>query len=183
MPKKKLLKRTKAGTRARGPRRGSSTTHGRASMIRVPSPSAGRSATEAAVRESATAEAGVPESTISRTGGPVTVEIAFGHAQHGKYTIQLFEPRGETELTRQTGLSTDEAPDRFELGPSPAQLDQHIVQWSGAVSAFTPAPGQRFSVIFDVTQNGSLVPGGHVERTGPLVVTQVFLGVLRLVAR
>ncbi len=186
MPKQKPTKskRTRAGSgRSRGPQAQRSATRNQALMVRIPDRAAGRRTAETAALASAAEEARVPEATISRTGAPVSVEILFGHAQHGKYTIQLFEPRGETELTRQAGLSTDEVPDRFELGPSPAQLDQHIVQWSGAVSAFTSAPGQRFSVIFDVTQGGSLVPGGHVERTGPLAVTQVFLGILRLVAR
>jgi hypothetical protein len=124
----------------------------------------------------------VPQAQISRTGGPVTVEIMFGHAQHGKYTIQLFDRTGTTELTRETGLSTDPDPDRFQLTPTPAQLDQQLLQWSGSVDAFSSATGQQFSVIFDVTQQGSGVPGGHVEKTGPLTVTQAFLGILRLVA-
>jgi hypothetical protein len=123
----------------------------------------------------------VPEARISSAKGPVSLEIAFGHAQHGKYTIQLFEPSGTTELSRETGLSTDAIADRFDLKLTPTELDRHLVQWSGAVDAFSNAPRQRFSVIFDVNQSGSRVPGGHVEKTGPLDVTQVFLGILRLV--
>jgi hypothetical protein len=124
---------------------------------------------------------GVPVATIATGGGPVVVAISFGHAQHGQYTIQLFDPAGTTELLRQPGLNTDATPDQFTLSGTPAQLNQHLLQWSGAVSAFTPAPGQQFSVTFDVTQNGAGVPGGHVSRTGPLNITQAFVGVLRLV--
>ena len=128
------------------------------------------------------AESDVPEATVRAAGGPVSVEIRFGHAQHGKYTIQLFDPAGTTELAREPGLSTDERPDRFDLKPSASQLHQHLVQWSGAVDAFSSAPGQQYSVIFNVTQDGNPVPGGHVEKTGPLTITQAFLGILRLVA-
>lgn len=153
-------------------------------MTRVPTARAGRSRGGRA-EESAPAGAasGVPEATVSRTGGTVSVEITFGQAQHGKFTIQLFDPAGTTELAREAGLNTDSIPDRFDLRPTPSQLDQHLVQWSGAVSAFSPAPGQQFSVIFDVTQNGSNVPDGHVEQAGPLNITQAFLGILRLVTR
>lgn len=123
----------------------------------------------------------VPQATIDKNGGAVTVEIAFGHAQHGTYTIQLFDPTGKIELTRETGVSTDTVSDRFVLQRTPTQLDQHLVQWSGAVDAFTPAPGQQFSVLFDVSQAGAAVPGGHKEKSGPLNTTQAFLGILRLV--
>ena len=123
----------------------------------------------------------MPEAILSRTGGPVTVEIAFGQAQHGRYTIQLFDPQGTTELTREEGLNTDGISDRFEIRRTATQLDQHILQWSGAVDAFSPAPGQQFSVVMEVTQSGTVVPGGHIEKAGPLVITQAFLGVLRLV--
>jgi hypothetical protein len=123
----------------------------------------------------------VPVATINSNGGPVTVAITFGQAQHAKYTIQLFDPAGVTEMTRETGLNTDSIPDQFTLQGSPAQLNQHIVQWSGLISAFSPSPGQQFSIIFDVTQGGLGVPGGRVHRTGPLSGAQVFVGVLRLV--
>lgn len=125
----------------------------------------------------------VPEATIKRKGGAVFVEIAFGQAQHGQYTIQLFDPPGTTELARETGFSTDTIPDKFVLNLTPTKLDKNILQWSGAVDAFSPAPGQQFSVLFDVTQDGHGVPGGHVEKNGPLDVTQAFLGILRLVSK
>ncbi len=153
-------------------------------MSRVPTVGAVRGHVASAARAAPTAaDSGVPEATVSRTNDPVIVEIAFGQAQHGSYTIQLFDPSGTTELAREVGLSTDEVPDRFQLKPTPTQLDQHILQWSGAVDAFTPAPGQQFSVILDVTQSGKTVPGGHVEKAGPLTITQAFLGILRLVAQ
>jgi hypothetical protein len=145
-------------------------------IVRVAAPVVREQETEARA-----AEPDVPEARINAGHGPVTLEIAFGHAQHGKYTIQLFDPSGTTELSRETGLSTDTTPDRFDLQLTPAALDRHLLQWSGAVDAFSNAPSQRFSVVFDVSQRGSLVPGGHVQKTGPLDVTQAFLGVLRLV--
>jgi hypothetical protein len=145
-------------------------------IVRVAAPVARVLETEARA-----AEPDVPEAAIRAAHGAVTLEIAFGHAQHGKYTIQLFDPSGTIELSRETGLSTDATPDRFDLKLTAAQLDGHLLQWSGAVDAFSNAPGQRFAVIFDVSQRGSSVPGGHVEKTGPLEVTQAFLGVLRLV--
>jgi hypothetical protein len=155
-------------------------------LSRVPTASVARGLGAKAARPAnapSAADSRVPEAAVSRNGAPVNVEITFGHAQHGQYTLQLFDAAGTTELTRETGLSTDGIPDRFELKLTPAQLDQHLLQWSGAVDAFSPAPGQQFSVIFDVTQSGQRVPGGHVEKVGPLVVTQAFLGILRLVAR
>jgi hypothetical protein len=127
------------------------------------------------------APAALQHATLNRIGGEIVVEIAFGHAQHGAYTIQLFDSTGQNQLASENGVSTDMMPDRFALSPTPAALDQHLVQWSGAVDAFTPQPGQRYHVLFDVWQDGQVVPGGHVVKTGPLDVTQAFLGILRLV--
>jgi hypothetical protein len=135
----------------------------------------------AAQPRSGNAPAGLQEATLDSAAGPVTVEIAFGFAQHGTYTIQLFTPDGTQQLAAEPGVSTDTTPDRFTLQPTVPALNGHILQWSGAVDAFTPAPGQQFSVLFDVQQGGRTVPGGHVEKTGPLDVTQAFLGALRLV--
>jgi hypothetical protein len=125
----------------------------------------------------------VPEATIAAAGGPVSVEIVFGHAQHGTYTIQLFDPTGRQLLASETGLNTDGVPDQFTLQLPPARLDQHFLQWSGAVDAFSPRPGQRFSVTFRVLQGGRVVPDGEKERAGALDITQAFLGVLKLVTR
>lgn len=125
----------------------------------------------------------VPVATIASSGGPITVGITFGQAQHAKYTIQLFDRTGTTELTHQSGMNSDSIPDQFTLQATPAQLDEHILQWSGLISAFSPAPGQMFSVTFEVTQGGVAVPGGRVPRAGGLNVTQPFIGVLRLVTR
>lgn len=126
---------------------------------------------------------GVPIAAITTGGGPVTVSITFGQAQHAKYTIQLFDPAGSSELARLSGINTDQEPDEFTLQGAPDHLDQHMLQWSGLVSSFSPAPGQQFSVTVDVSQNGAPVPGGRVVRTGPLSGAQAFIGVLRLVTR
>ena len=125
---------------------------------------------------------GPPTATLQRNGAAVGVRVIFGQAQHGTYTIQLFDPTGRRQLAVETGVNTDGVPDEFTLAPAPAELDQHLLQWSGAVDAFTSDPGQRFSVTVEVLQNGQTVAGGRVQKTGPLDVTQAFLGILRLVA-
>ena len=168
MAKTRRTKKEKAGTRARAFR-----------MTRVQRTVAAAQGVSAA----ADTDPNVPLASIAAAGGPVTVGISFGQAQHGQYTIQLFDPTGATELLRQPGLNTDAIPDQFVLQASPAALDHHILQWSGAVSAFSPAPGQQFSVTFEVSQNGLAVPGGRVQRVGALNVTQAFVGVLRMVTR
>ncbi len=149
---------------------------GDVTMVRVARPVAARAAAPATAPEVAVA-------MISGNGGPVTVGITFGQAQHAKYTIQLFDPSGANELTRQSGFNTDAIPDQFTLQAAPLQLDHTILQWSGLISAFSPAPGQMFSVTFEVTQGGFPVPGGRVPRTGSLNVAQPFVSVLRLVTR
>jgi hypothetical protein len=151
------------------------------SMVRVARASG--ASTTGAAGAAPMGDPSVPVAAIAANGGPVTVGIAFGHAQHAKYTIQVFDPAGDTELTRLRGLNTDSIPDQFVLQASPAALDQTILQWSGLVSAFTPAPGQMFSVTFEVTQGGVPIPGGRVPRTGPLNIAQPFVGLLRLVTR
>lgn len=123
----------------------------------------------------------VPEVGIRPVDGPVTVEIMFGHAQHGKYTVELFDPTGKTSLWSRSGVNTDSTPDRYTLEPAPAALERHIVVWLGVVNAFSSAPGQQYSIIFEISQNGVIVPGGRVIKKGPLTGTQAFYGAVRLV--
>jgi hypothetical protein len=108
-------------------------------MVRAESTGAARAA---ASRSRATD--GIPEARIDTSRGAVSVQITFGHAQHASYTIQLFDPAGSTELAREAGVNTDTEPDRFDLTLTPAQLHRHLVQWSGAVDAFSGGPGQRY---------------------------------------
>jgi hypothetical protein len=122
-----------------------------------------------------------PEAVIDPSAGTVRVEITFGFAQHGTYTLQLFDPPGTRLLASVEGVSTDQIPDTFDLQPAPTALAQHLVQWSGAVDAFTEAPGQKYSVTVRVLQNGVVVPGGERIKEGPLDVTQAFLAAVRLV--
>src|SRR5512144_2482013 len=109
-------------------------------MVRMPSEPSSMGRGRSATKTKSAPSDNVPQAMISAAAGPVTVEIAIGHAQHGTYTIQLFDPSGTSELARLTGLSTDDIADRIALKPSPSQLDRHILQWSGAVDAFSPAP-------------------------------------------
>jgi hypothetical protein len=172
---------TKGQARSAAERGLSAPAAGDVRMVRVARPPAAPAAGARGAAPMAAPE--VPVATIATNGGPVTVGITFGQAQHAKYTIQLFDPTGATELTRQSGMNNDSIPDQFTLQATPAQLDEHILQWSGLISAFSPAPGQMFSVTFEVTQGGVAVPGGRVPRTGGLTLAQPFIGVLRLVTR
>jgi hypothetical protein len=179
MAKRKRAKDKTGDTASR--RRGATVRSvAKVAMIRIARTTSGPAAARAT---SAAGDPGVPIATIAAGGGPVTVGISFGQAQHANYAIQLFDSTGATELSRQSGMNTDSIPDQFVLQTSPAQLDRDILQWSGIVTAFSPAPGQQFSITFDVTQNGVGVPGGRVQRSGQLNVAQAFVGVLRLVTQ
>src|SRR4249919_1152850 len=71
------------------------TPSGRRLMSRVPTVGAVRGRVASTARAAPTAaDSGVPEAMVNRTNDPVIVEIAFGQAQHGSYTIQLFDPSG-----------------------------------------------------------------------------------------
>jgi hypothetical protein len=180
----KKQKRTakKAGKKKATPRKAAAPRAGNL-FRRIPRPAAAPppAAAGPAVRGAAAAVF-PPEARIARTAGPVSVEISFGFAQHGSYTLQLFDPAGTQLIDSLAGVNTDGIPDTFVLQPTPAALDRHLVQWSGAVDAFTNAPGQRFSVDVQVLQGGGVVPGGSHHKEGPLDVTQAFLGAVRLVA-
>jgi len=142
---------------------------------------AARALPETPVMRAAAEELQLPEAEIRPADGPVTVEIMFGHAQHGKYTLELFDPTGRTSLWSEGGVNTDSTPDRYTLDPTPAALLQHIVVWLGVVNAFTAAPGQQYSIVFEISQNGVIVPGGRTVKKGALNGTQAFYGAVRLV--
>jgi hypothetical protein len=179
--KQKRTSARKAAKKAAAPKKAQTPRGGRL-FRRMPRPAAAAPAAAGpAVPGAAVAAVFPPEAQIARSGGPVSVEISFGFAQHGSYTLQLFDPAGAQLIDSLAGVNTDGIPDTFALQPTPAALHRHIVQWSGAVDAFTSAPGQRFSVDVQVMQGGGIVPGGSHHKEGPLDVTQAFLGAVRLV--
>jgi hypothetical protein len=93
------------------------------------------------------------EIPISPSGGPVTVEIAFGFAQVGAYTLKLWYQSGQGKVIGE-GVNTDNTPDVFTL-PKPAKSNiGRILDCVATVLSPNPKPGERYRVDMVVRQDG-----------------------------
>jgi hypothetical protein len=91
---------------------------------------------------------------IKATGGTVTVEIAFGFAQVGAYTLLLWNKTGNTNKRLGQGVNTDSIPDVYEL-PKPTKSNiGKLLDCLATVIAPKPRPGERYRVDMIVWQDG-----------------------------
>lgn len=91
---------------------------------------------------------------INPSGGAITVEIAFGFAQVGAYTLKLWYTSGQGKILGE-GVNTDNEPDVFTL-PKPAKSNVgRILDCVATVLAPNPRPGERYRVDMIVRQDGA----------------------------
>ncbi|HXF99523.1 MAG TPA: hypothetical protein VNL69_02000 [Bacteroidota bacterium] len=90
---------------------------------------------------------------IDPAGGAVTVEIAFGFAQVGAYTLKLWYQSGQGKILGE-GVNTDNKPDVFTL-PKPVKSNiGRILDCVATVLSPNPKPGERYRVDMIVWQDG-----------------------------
>jgi hypothetical protein len=91
---------------------------------------------------------------IGPKGGVVTVEIAFGYAQVGAYTLLLWTRAGDANRKIGEGINTDNIPDEFVL-PKPVKNNVgKILDCLATVLSPSVEPGGRYRVDMIVRQDG-----------------------------
>ncbi|MBX2990908.1 MAG: hypothetical protein KF749_07040 [Bacteroidetes bacterium] len=91
---------------------------------------------------------------INEKGGTVTVEISFGYAQVGAYTLLLWNKTGNSNKKLGEGINTDNVPDEFDL-PKPVKNNVgKILDCLATIISPNPDEGSRYRVDMIVLQNG-----------------------------
>ncbi|MDL1893202.1 hypothetical protein FBQ87_09980 [Sphingobacteriales bacterium CHB3] len=91
---------------------------------------------------------------INETGGTVTVEISFGYAQVGAYTLLLWNKTGSDYKRLGEGMNTDNIPDEFKL-PKPVKNNVgKILDCLATIISPKPEEGGRYRVDMIVRQDG-----------------------------
>ena len=106
---------------------------------------------------------------LNADGGAPDVEVAFGQAQIGNYACHRWrDPASTTSETIAHGNNVDDLPDQFSLKDRPAALRGNVLGFSILIQAASPGPGQLYSYTIVIRQDGQVVPGGSIRRTGSL---------------
>lgn len=105
---------------------------------------------------------------LSKSGGVPEVEIIIGQAQWGRYHIYLWDPPGVGHWEIGSGLNVDQIPDKFSINRASATLDKYLLSWEVSIAAYESGPGQHYSVKVLIRQDGNIVEGGEIEKSGPL---------------
>ena len=105
--------------------------------------------------------------TLDLNGGTPAVEIIVGHAHFARFDFSLFDATGRNPQTIGEGINSDNVPDIFPLNSPPLSgLERHTIFWRAVISSPTGAPGETYSVIVRVIQDGRVV--GTDSKTGRL---------------
>ena len=105
---------------------------------------------------------------LSGDKGEPEVEIVIGFAQFGKYRFSLSTPNGEEFRAIFEGDNADSRPDKFVVPWPVEELDNRVLRWKVIIAAFETGPGELYSVIVRVRQDGANVPDSPFKASGPL---------------
>ena len=107
---------------------------------------------------------------VLKSGGPQPdIEIIIGQTNFAKYRIDLWDNAGANPDEIGVGTNVDSIPDEFSLGESVAKLAGRLLSWTVTITSFTGKPGDLYSVIVRITQDGKVVKGGQIVDAGLLV--------------
>jgi hypothetical protein len=123
----------------------------------------------------------MPLSTaVLNSGGSLPqIEIIVGNAHFAKFEFFLYDKNGKNPVKFAQGVNSDDVADIFEIGTggTVANLDKCTVFWQTAIASPTGTPGENFSVVVRVLQDGQIA--AQDSKTGPLT-TPPPIGFIRL---
>ena len=112
--------------------------------------------------------------SINMNGLAPEIEITIGQAQWGEFVVYLWDAQHHNPVQIGAGLNSDNVPDKFSIGP-PAALNGRRLSWQVGIAAPQIGPGQNYSLLVRITQDGKLVVGGEIKDSGPLPNGSIFL--------
>jgi hypothetical protein len=107
---------------------------------------------------------------ITGTGGQVSVEVLFGFALVGVYRMFLWDADRQFQQIA-FGDNVDHQPDLHVIPQTPRDLGNFQLSYETQTESPKAGAGQSYSVSLLVRQDGRIVPGGHIERSGRLPET------------
>lgn len=93
---------------------------------------------------------------LKAAGGIPSAHVVIGHAQFGKFTINLFGT--DKKFIRQVGAgATPQSDTQFFNIDAPAALDGKFLGWDTVTAPFTTSPGQFFSITMEIRQDDKVI--------------------------
>ena len=105
--------------------------------------------------------------TLDPSGPIPVVEVIFGFAQIGSYQCFLWDKNGANPTQIGHGNNIDNLPDVFPVGAAPTALTGRFISWQMVIQAPSAAPGQLYSYVVTIRQNGVVVTGGVLQDVQP----------------
>ncbi|MEW6209505.1 MAG: hypothetical protein AB1631_14145 [Acidobacteriota bacterium] len=110
----------------------------------------------------------VNTAALRAAGSLPEIEIIVGFAHFAKFEFFLYDQAGQNPVKFADGDNSDDTPDIFEIGTggTVAALDKRTVFWQAAIASPTGTPGENYSVLIRILQDGQIV--GTDGKTGPM---------------
>lgn len=103
---------------------------------------------------------------LDKSGPPPFIELIFGDAQWGSYSVYLWDAAGHQPTLVRKGLNNDAVSDKFPISISAAELDGCQMTWEATIGALGGSTGQLYSLEVVVTQGRKTL--GDFEYQGAL---------------
>jgi hypothetical protein len=94
------------------------------------------------------------EIRFDKGGGPLTVEVVFGHVQVGAYALALWDKKGRRKRKIGEGINTDQVADTYTLRQPISENNGAIIDCMATVLGGNTGPTERYRVDMIVSQGG-----------------------------
>lgn len=95
--------------------------------------------------------------TLDLHGGAPEIEIIVGHAHFARFDFFLYDASGKNPQLIDEGRNDDNLPDIFPItNPALSGLDRFTILWRAVVTSQLGIPGEKYSVIVRVMQDGKI---------------------------
>lgn len=119
---------------------------------------------------------GVHDLKIPTVNSKVFVDVIIGQAQHGQYTVKLFDSQGYNPKEVGSGNNYDTLPDTFELDNSAPGLAGRLLGWTITIASPQAPNGQMYYARVIVREGTMSLSAEPIECSGPLDGAKIFIG-------
>lgn len=119
---------------------------------------------------------------VDPKGTPVEMEMFIGEEQVGAFEVSLYDENGHSLglIMKDTNVPTNPPP--FPVSSDAITLIGQHIGWNIVVAPVGDRQDQQYYTRTTFRQNGDVIPGGDVERSGELTEEHSLFGFARFVS-
>lgn len=124
----------------------------------------------------------VGEIPFDPAGGDVFIDVFFGQAQFGQYSLNHHDSTGHNTNNFANGNNIDNLPDRVPVPVPTKDLTNTVLSWTMTIAALPSGKNERYYARITPIQDGAVLENASFEYSGDLNGSEIIAGLARFIA-